>query len=634
MEKEFKTLLLLCIVLIVPVLCNAEIITLTNSSPNFTVTADSDDNIYGTSSSNEITLESGGKATLLNFQGNNTVIIQSDSSLFTVYRSGAMVTFQGSDGTVLTIPATVSIQTISFNGRILTLTIDSNQVMLDDQVIGLSSSPVSSSLIPNAVTLTSPSGTVSTATPTYTWNATSNATHYHLFPGNATASVLYSADDAGCSDGMGTCSVTTDIALSNDDYTWYVQPENNSGAGPLSSGMNFTVAVLEDNWQEVSKLKADDGSNEDYFGNSVSISGDYAIVGASHNDHYSNDYYSDDNFGSAYIYKGDGNNWQQVAKLTADDGAWDDYFGKSVSISGDHAIVGAYGDDDNGNYSGSAYIFKRSGNTWQQDVKLLPDDGASYDQFGTSVSISGDYAIVGAIGDDDNGNYSGSAYVFKRDGDTWRQIAKLRDEDGRHDATFGASVAISGDYAIVGAFRDYNGEPEGGSACIFKQEQDIWQQVVKLTPSNPSWNGYFGRSVSISGDYAVVGAAGSDENGKNSGSAYIYKREGDTWQEVTKLLPDDGQYGDWFGDAVSISGDYVVVGASGDDDNWSQSGSAYIFKRDGNTWEQIEKLLPDDGASEDYFGESVSISGNRAIVGAVEDDDNGKDSGSTYIFGL
>ncbi len=633
MEKEFKILLLLCIVLIVPVLCNAEIITLTNSSPNFTVTADSDDNIYGTTSSNAITLESGGQAKLLNFQGSNTVIIQSDSSLFTVYRSGATVTFQGSDGTVLTIPATVSIQTISFNGRIFTLTIDSNQVMLDDQVVGLSSAPVSSSVIPNAVTLISPSGTVSTATPTYTWNATSNATHYHLFPGNAAGPVLYSADDAGCGDGMGTCSVTTDIALSNDDYTWYVQPENSSGAGPLSSDMNFTVAVLEDSWQQVSKLKADDGSHEDYFGNSVSISGDYAIVGASHNDYY-NDYYSNDNFGSAYIYKGDGNNWQQVVKLTADDGAYEGYFGKSVSISGDYAIVGAYGDDDNGNYSGSAYIFKRSGNTWQQDVKLLPDDGASYDQFGTSVSISGDYAIVGAEGDDDNGSYSGSAYIFSQEGDTWKQVAKLRADDGNSDDSFGKSVSISGDYAIVGAYRAFSGVFENGSAYIFKQNNGIWQQVAVLNSTGCTRKGSFGESVSISGDYAVVGMKYDDTNGRGAGSAYIFKRESETWQKVAKLSPDDNQHGDNFGSSVSISGDYVIVGVKGDDDNGSESGSAYIYKRDGNTWEQVKKLLPNDGASEDYFGESVSISGNRAIVGAFEDDDNGTDSGSAYIFGL
>ncbi|MCX5635489.1 MAG: FG-GAP repeat protein [Planctomycetota bacterium] len=174
-----------------------------------------------------------------------------------------------------------------------------------------------------------------------------------------------------------------------------------------------------DTWLERQKLLASDGTAGILFGRSVSISGNYAIVGASSDDDNGGD------SGSAYIFNRDGTNWVQQQKLTASDGAASDQFGYSVSISGDYAIVGAYGDDDKGSASGSAYIFKRDGTSWVQQQKLLASaDGATNDYFGRSVSISGDYAIAGAYGDDDKGSCSGSAYIFKRDGTSWSEQAK------------------------------------------------------------------------------------------------------------------------------------------------------------------------------------------------------------------
>jgi hypothetical protein len=257
----------------------------------------------------------------------------------------------------------------------------------------------------------------------------------------------------------------------------------------------------------------------------------------------------------------------ELAKLTASDGATNDYFGDSVSISGDYAVVGAYGDDSS---SGSAYIFRRDGTSWSQQAKLTASDGNSYDEFGYSVSISGDYAIVGAHFDDANLIYSGSAYIFKLDGTSWSQQAKLTASDG-------------------------------------------------------SVNDCFGESVSISGDYAIVGACGDDDNGNSAGSAYIFKRDGENWSQQTKLMALDGAAYDSFGISLSISGDYAIVGARGDDDNGDSAGSAYIFKRDGETWSQQAKLTASDGAAEDLFGLSVSISGDYAVVGAKCDDDNGTD---------
>jgi len=269
-------------------------------------------------------------------------------------------------------------------------------------------------------------------------------------------------------------------------------------------------------------------------------------------------------------------------KLTASDNAALDEFGKSASISGDYAVVGASRDDDNGDRSGSAYVFKRSGTSWAQEAKLLPSDGAENDFFGASVSISGDYAVVGATGDDDNGSASGSAYVFKRTGTSWQQEAKLLPSDGAAGDRFGWSISISGDYAVVGADRDDDNGTNSGSAYVFKRTGTSWAQEAKLLASDGQGGDFFGFAVSISGDYAVVGAIIDDDNGFESGSAYLFKRTGTSWAQEAKLLPSDGAAGDLFGFAVSISGDYAVVGAEIDGDNGFHAGSAYVFKRTGS----------------------------------------------------
>jgi len=349
-------------------------------------------------------------------------------------------------------------------------------------------------------------------------------------------------------------------------------------------------------------------------------------------------------------------NWLQQQKLTAGADAGDtDYLGFNVSISSDGstAIVGAYRDDDNGQTdSGSAYIFVRSSGTWTQQAKLTAgaDAGAS-DSFGYNVSISSDGStvIVGAYGDDDNGQTdSGSAYIFVRSDGTWTQQAKLTaGADAGAGDQFGFSVSISSDgsTAIVGAYLDDdNGQTDSGSAYIFVRSDGTWTQQAKLTAGTDAGAGdRLGFSVSISGDgsTAIVGAYLDDDNGQgNSGSAYIFVRSSGTWTQQAKLTAGaDAGASDYFGYNVSISSDgsTAIVGAYVDDDNGqSNSGSAYIFVRSGSSWTQQQKLTAgtDAGAS-DYFGRSVSISsnGSTAIVGAYGDDDNGQsNSGSAYIF--
>jgi hypothetical protein len=261
-----------------------------------------------------------------------------------------------------------------------------------------------------------------------------------------------------------------------------------------------TAGDLASNWTQVAKLTAGDGAVNDVFGYSVSIDGDTVVIGA---------HYDDDkglNSGSAYVYTRDtagdlASNWTQVAKLTADDGAADDYFGRSVSIDGSTVVIGAHYDDDKGSNSGSAYVFARDtagdlASNWTQIAKLTADDRAVNDNFGYSVSIDGDTMVIGAWNDDDKGLNSGSAYVFTRDtagelASNWTQVDKLNATDGAAGDEFGYSVSIDGDTIVIGARLDNDKGSASGSAYVFS---------IHFPPcdaSSPPANGAVGDCTSV-----------------------------------------------------------------------------------------------------------------------------------------
>ncbi len=391
----------------------------------------------------------------------------------------------------------------------------------------------------------------------------------------------------------------------------------------LAAGASILIAgsAQADLGDQLAKLLANDGAEGDLFGNSVAISGAIAIVGA---------YADDDNgdsSGSAYLF--DTTTGVQIAKLLPDDGEEHDSFGTSVAISGAAAIVGAWANGDNGFQSGSAYLFSIT--TGCQIAKLLPKDGALFDWFGYSVAISDTTAIVGAHGDGDNGFNSGSVYLF--DVGTGRQLAKLLPNDGAVFAEFGYSVALSGTTAIVGAPHDVGNGSGLGAAYLF--DTTTGKQIAKLLADDGAAFYFIGHSVAISNTTAIVGAQLKDDCGDFSGAAYLFDTT--NGQQIAKLLPDDGPDFDFFGESVGISPDSIgtaIVGAWADDDNGTWSGSAYLF--DTVTGRQIAKILPSDGEAYDNFGISVAISGTSgdeiAIVGAYFDDDNGDGSGSAYLF--
>jgi len=374
------------------------------------------------------------------------------------------------------------------------------------------------------------------------------------------------------------------------------------------------------------KITASDGEESEYFGWTTAISGNYAIVGASEDDDLG------PASGSAYIFKDVGSGWDEHQKLLASDGFSYDTFGNAVALSDSYAVVGAQLDDDGALNAGSVYIFKLDNGLWVEATKLTASDAAEEDHFGSSVAISGDYIVVGASLDDDLGPNSGSAYVFRWDGTNWVQEAKLLASDGEIDDRF-EEVAISGDYIIVGAWGDKDQGDLTGAAYIFKRESFTWLQETKLTASDAGGGDQFGLDVSMSGDLAIVGAYGNDDSGENSGSAYVFRRDSTGWIEEVKLTPNDGADFDEFGISVSISGDFALIGADVDDDNGENSGSAYLFRRDGSTWTQDLKLTADDGEPYDFFGISVALTESHFLIGAGGDDDNAFDAGAAYVFG-
>ena len=393
---------------------------------------------------------------------------------------------------------------------------------------------------------------------------------------------------------------------------------------------DFSEEIIQGNyrlgdWTE-QKLISLDGTDEDAFGRCVSIDGDYAVIGTPHNDD------NGENSGSAYIFKNNGSNWVQQQKLTASDAAESDLFGYYVSISGNHVIVGAPYNDDNGDMSGSAYIFKNIGAQWIEQQKITASDGAASDLFGF-VSINGEYAIIGAPYDDDIGSNTGSIYIYKFDGVSWTEQQKLHASDTSSFIGFGTTVNINDEYAIIGApFKDDLGS-NSGCVYVFKNNEENWIENQKLTASDGVTDDLFGRCVSMDGGYIAIGAPKDDDNKENSGSVYLFKNNDSGWAEEQKITAFDGDANDTFGNCVSIDENQLIVGAENSDGFEIDTGSAYIFKCDGANWVEEEKFTASDSETEDFFGETVSIFGNFAIVGAGLDDNiNGVDAGSVYIF--
>ena len=373
---------------------------------------------------------------------------------------------------------------------------------------------------------------------------------------------------------------------------------------------------------EEAKLLASDGAAGDQFGRRVAVDDDTAVVGADMDDNAKGT-----NAGAAYVFVRSGTTWSQQAKLVAGDGVGGDQFGYDVSISADTILVGAVVGDGLATNSGSAYVFVRSGTVWTEQAELAANDGLGGDRFGSSVSISGETALVGADRDDSPATDAGSAYVFVRTGTTWSQQAKLLSSSPTTGSTFGSSVSLSGDTACIG--QPGWGASNQGRASVFVRVGTAWsEQGVMNGPFGGSLNAFFGSSVAVLGDTALIGRPGSNSG---TGDAFAWVRSGTTWSEQAQLQRSDPS-SDSFGTSVALWPDRALIGSPRDDDMGTNSGSVYVFQRVGTTWSEASKKTANDGAAFDQFGNSVAASGGTFLVGAYLDDDQGTDSGSSYAF--
>ncbi|GAA4644489.1 hypothetical protein GCM10023115_24490 [Pontixanthobacter gangjinensis] len=383
-------------------------------------------------------------------------------------------------------------------------------------------------------------------------------------------------------------------------------------------------------WPAQNKIHSADGAPGDFFGFSVAISEDTAIVGAFRAD----DETKGVDTGAAYIFTRFKNTWQQQAKLTAHDAQAGDTLGGNVAISGHIAIAGAIGHDQNGDNAGAVYVFERSGHAWQQQAKLTASDGDADDAFGQNVAIFGETIVVGAPHDDDKGDGSGAVYVFTRNGMVWDQQAKLTALDGASGDLFGISVALTCDTVLIGADLNDERATNAGAAYVFIRSGDNWVQQAKLTASDGAETDIFGVRVAMSGDTALISARRDDDKvmGVDAGAAYVFTRNGTIWHQQAKLVAPDGEADDRFGRDVALHEDTALVGAMHQDDRGDDSGAAYVFKRTGNSWTLLTKLTADDGASGDLLGWSVAMSHKNALIAAVRNEDRGSESGAAYIF--
>lgn len=447
---------------------------------------------------------------------------------------------------------------------------------------------------------------------------------------------------------------------------------------------------------EEAYIKASNTGRLDIFGTAVAVSGNTLVVGAPGEQSGAggiNGDEADDSAGASgavYVFVREGGLWSQQAYLKASNPGRGDRFGSALALSGDTLVVGAFwedggaagvdgdGSDDSVTNSGTAYVFERSGSDWSQQAYLKSNAPGEGDRFGWSVAISGDRVVVGSPDEDEA---SGGAHMFVRDGAVWRSEAHLKAGNAEAGDLFGSAVALSGDTLVVSAAGEDsaatgvagdgsdNRIADSGAAYIFVRGDEGWNGQAYLKASNPGELDSFGISVSLSGDTLVVGAANedsaatgvdgmqNDNSASAAGAAYVFRRTGMGWGQEAYLKASNAGSSDGFGGSVSVSGERIVVGAPGEasrfsgidgpgtDNSGRDVGAAYAFLRSQGSWSQQGYLKPSNPGDGVRFGKSVSVSAEFVVVGAPLEDSDGvgidpgqepefstADSGAAYLF--
>ncbi|QSZ40615.1 hypothetical protein GJV85_00265 [Sulfurimonas aquatica] len=401
-----------------------------------------------------------------------------------------------------------------------------------------------------------------------------------------------------------------------------------------SAEVDVTISVEDYAFRpfQIAKLQASDAEKNDNFGTTVAVSGEYVVVGAPYED-------ADgiSNAGSAYVYKKDENgSLGQVQKLQATTPSADDNFGRSVAISENFIVVGAPNEDTTATNAGSVYLYERLSNGTISFISQYQASNASASSnFGSSLAMDGSYFVVGAPKEDTLSENSGTAYLFQISGSVATQRAILRANSPAFKDNFGSSVAIDGDYVVVGAHLSDTIASDDGSVYVFKiASNSTVGTPKKITASDREDSDYFGSAVSVSGSYILVGAPSEDSQGSNAGSAYLYKIQSDeSISELEKVQIADIESGDYFGNSVALNGQYFVVGAYKQDSLARESGSAYVYEiNSGDSVSQRFKLKANDKEADDMFASSLAFSGDYIAVGALGEDTIASNAGSVYLF--
>lgn len=374
---------------------------------------------------------------------------------------------------------------------------------------------------------------------------------------------------------------------------------------------------------DLTKILASDGDSSDSFGKSVAMSGHRAVVGAK------GDEWNGIVPGSAYFFEFTGGSWVETQKVFAGDAGHTDNFGWSVAMEGDRAVIGApFGGNGDG---GAAYVFEFDGTEFVEIQRLEPSDPAASDTFGWSVALHGDVVIVGAPNKDGMGNNQGAAYVYRKTGSVWVQASRLTASDAVDSARFGYAVAAGATHVAVGApFRGSGGPGPDPAVYFYQDNGTTWDGEEKITHGGEAADDWFGGALAMDGDRLAVGASHDDAAGADAGAVYLFEKAGSSWFLMHQLIG-GAVAGDVLGNAVALRGSYLVAGALGHAMDGVTSGGAVVFRDVGAVWVG-ESIYPPDPVHLGFFGSAVAVSGDQVLAAAIGVSDLGSGAGAVYSY--
>ncbi len=401
--------------------------------------------------------------------------------------------------------------------------------------------------------------------------------------------------------------------------------------GKATASQDVTITIRDRHFIDIAKFVAADAKRFDDFGNSAAMDRDYIVIGA--NDESN----ATDEAGSVYIFKvGLDGTVEQIDKLQADNTVSDVGFGDAVAIDGDFVAVSAAKEDGSSAEAGRVYIYKiEAGAIVKPRATLYASDQNEGDHFGTSVAIDGDYLVVGAGQADTNGTDAGSAYLFKRDGDDFIQVAKILASNAGVSDFFGMSVAISGTKIVIGAHAEDTTAQGAGSAYLFRIDttDDSVSQIAILHADDAEKDDHFGSAVAIDADNIVISAPDKDNTATDAGSVYLFHlSDDDNVSLIDRIDADDAKEKDHFGDALDISGDHIIIGARYKDTGAGDAGGTYLYSINTGTPLLVEKREAFDATLNDHYAAAVAISGDYILSTAIYDDTTETNTGSAYLY--